>query len=88
MSFGLPIGGVWAWLLLTVWLCIDWLNNLEMWEMPKFVNATVTTGLNVLGALRGQDGMGAVMSQTLRYEDHGSWQESPRVVQIHSPRTN
>ena len=56
MSFGLPLGGVWAWLLLAVWLCIDWLKNLEMWKMPKLVTASVTTGLNVLGALRGQDG--------------------------------
>lgn len=63
VSFGLPLGGVWVWSLLFAWLCIDWINNLEMWKMSKLVTATITTGLNALGALRGQDGKRAAMPQ-------------------------
>jgi hypothetical protein len=55
VGLGLSIGSVGAWLLLILWLCVDWFNNQEM-PMLKSVQSVAKFGLNAVGVLRGQSG--------------------------------
>lgn len=49
MTLGIPIGDVGAWLFI-VWLCIDWLLNVNL-HLEVFMKAAFRTGMDVLAVL-------------------------------------
>lgn len=85
MTLGFTIGDVGA-CLFPLWLCIDWVFNLDQ-QTEVFMKAMLKTGVDVLAVLWGQVG------ERIRHRQEFEWDRSvmPKgphgAVQVRSPHT-